>query len=241
MSISPLLPILYACENLEQKRVVSDLRNRGFCVICGRSFSSVASSLSYIHWEIRGMKLPQKTDNTPLIEAAMSNFWAELQSVKCVKIPAVNKVNNTGLNALQTHLVSTFTKSLFGRLCKAILSIFSTNKSKMQVVYETNKARSRNLMPNRFLPSSVGRSLESWSGGLGCKPHWVQFLTKFILFCETLDLSNNLTEMLFVKKFECYIMVWKLFVAFEGSELFNHERKGEINPMTSKTVTIDLQ
>ena len=32
------------------------------------------------------------------------------------------------------------------------------------------------------------------------KPHWGQFLMKFILFCVTLDLSDNLTEMLIVKK-----------------------------------------
>ena len=34
---------------------------------------------------------------------------------------------------------------------------------------------------------------------VGSKPHWEQFLTKFILFCVTLDLSDNLTEMRMVK------------------------------------------
>ena len=34
-----------------------------------------------------------------------------------------------------------------------------------------------------------------WSGGCEFKPHWGQFLTKFILCCVTLDLSDNLTEM----------------------------------------------
>ena len=51
------------------------------------------------------------------------------------------------------------------------------------------KAHFRNP-PNRFLPSSVGRT-----GGHGFKPHWGQFLTKFILCCVTSDLSDNLTEM----------------------------------------------
>ena len=35
-----------------------------------------------------------------------------------------------------------------------------------------NKAHFRNLMPNRFLPSSVVRGFESWSGGCEFKPHW---------------------------------------------------------------------
>ena len=64
-----------------------------------------------------------------------------------------------------------------------------------EVVHETNKAHFRNLLPNRFLPSSVGRASEWWSGGLGFKPYWDQVLTKLILFWLTLDLSNNLTEM----------------------------------------------
>ena len=57
-----------------------------------------------------------------------------------------------------------------------------------------NNAHFRNLLPNRFLPSSVVRALESWSGGCEFKPHWGQFLMKLILFCVTLDLSDNLTE-----------------------------------------------
>ena len=48
--------------------------------------------------------------------------------------------------------------------------------------------------PYRFLSSSVGRALEWWSAAHGFKPHWRKFLMKFILFCVTLDLSDNLTE-----------------------------------------------
>ena len=53
--------------------------------------------------------------------------------------------------------------------------------------------------------SSVGRALESWSGVCEFKLHWGQFLKKFILFCVTLDLSDNLTETRFVKNSICYI------------------------------------
>ena len=52
-----------------------------------------------------------------------------------------------------------------------------------EVVHETNKVHFRNLVPNRFLPSSVGRALEWRSRGCGFQPHWMKFLTKFILFC----------------------------------------------------------
>ena len=57
-----------------------------------------------------------------------------------------------------------------------------------------NKAHFRNLLPNRFLPRSVGKALAWRSGGPGFQPHWGQFLTKFILFCVTLNLSDNLTK-----------------------------------------------
>ena len=50
-----------------------------------------------------------------------------------------------------------------------------------EVVHETNKAHFRNLLPNRFLPSSVGRALGWWSGGHWFQPHWEQFLTNFFL------------------------------------------------------------
>ena len=62
-----------------------------------------------------------------------------------------------------------------------------------------NKVYFRNRLPNTQLPSSVGRASEWWSGGRGFKSHWCQFLTKFILFCATSDLSDNLTEMRILK------------------------------------------
>ena len=67
-----------------------------------------------------------------------------------------------------------------------------------EVVHETNKPHCRNLLPNRFLPSSVGRALGWWSGGHGFQPHWEQY---GIFFCSSLhgDLSDNLTEMCIVK------------------------------------------
>ena len=39
---------------------------------------------------------------------------------------------------------------------------------------------------------------------VGCefKPYWGQFLTKFILFCVTSDLSDNLTEICIIKKLD---------------------------------------
>ena len=58
-----------------------------------------------------------------------------------------------------------------------------------------NKRKLTSEISNRFLAISVGRAEDWWSGGCGFKPHWVQFLTKFILFCVTSDLSDNLTEM----------------------------------------------
>ena len=68
-----------------------------------------------------------------------------------------------------------------------------------EVVHETNKAHFRNLLTNRFLPSSVGKALAWRSRGPGFNPHWGQFLTNF--FCSSLckDLSDNLTETPIVK------------------------------------------
>ena len=74
-----------------------------------------------------------------------------------------------------------------------------------EVVHETKKGHFRNLLPNRFLPSSVGKALVWRSGGPGFKPHWGKILMKFILFCVTLDLSDNLTETCIVKNSNVYI------------------------------------
>ena len=46
-----------------------------------------------------------------------------------------------------------------------------------------NKRKLTSEISNRFLPSSVGRAGDWWSGGHGFKPHWGQFLTKLkVLF-----------------------------------------------------------
>ena len=58
-----------------------------------------------------------------------------------------------------------------------------------------NKRKLISEISNRFLASSVGRAENWWSGGYGFKPHYGQFLVKFILCCVTSDLSDNLTEM----------------------------------------------
>ena len=50
-----------------------------------------------------------------------------------------------------------------------------------EVVHETNKAHFRNLLTNRFLPSSVGKALAWRSGGPGFNPHWEKFLMTFFL------------------------------------------------------------
>ena len=54
-----------------------------------------------------------------------------------------------------------------------------------EVVHETNKAHFRNLLTNRFLPSSVGKALAWRSGCPSFNPHWGQFLTNlfFALRC----------------------------------------------------------
>ena len=62
---------------------------------------------------------------------------------------------------------------------------------KCSSTYKT--AKRRHFPPKET--SCVGRALEWWSGGHGFKPHWGQFLMKFILSYVTIDLSDNLTEM----------------------------------------------
>ena len=68
-----------------------------------------------------------------------------------------------------------------------------------EVVHETKLTHFRNLLPNRFLPSSVSTALAWRSRDLGFNPHWGQFLMNF--FCSSLceDLSDNLTETPIVK------------------------------------------
>ena len=51
-----------------------------------------------------------------------------------------------------------------------------------EVVHETSKVHFRNLLPNRFLPSSVGKALAWWSGGPGFNPDWGNFDGIFLLF-----------------------------------------------------------
>ena len=97
-----------------------------------------------------------------------------------------------------------------------------------EVVHETNKAHFRNLLPNRFLPSSVGKALAWRSGSPGFKPHWAQFLTKF--FCSSLykDLSDNLTETPIVKN--SIITIWLqqgfAFLAKAIEDKFTAEKVG---------------
>ena len=70
-----------------------------------------------------------------------------------------------------------------------------------EVVHETNKAHFRNLKPNRFLPSSIGKALAWRSGGPGFNPHWGAIFFGSSL-CKTL--SDNLTETLIVKNSSVY-------------------------------------
>ena len=59
------------------------------------------------------------------------------------------------------------------------------------MVHET-KENSLQKFPTDF---SRSRSAEHGTDDLEIQLHWGQFLTKFILYCVTLDLSDNLTEM----------------------------------------------
>ena len=74
-----------------------------------------------------------------------------------------------------------------------------------------NKRKLTSDISNRILPNSVRRAWDCWSGGHGFKPHWGQFLTKSILCCLTLDLSDNLTEMRLIGltwKTQIYAQEW---------------------------------
>ena len=50
-----------------------------------------------------------------------------------------------------------------------------------EVVHETNKAHFRNLLPNRFLPSSVGKALARRSGGPGFNPTSDEEIVKIVI------------------------------------------------------------
>ena len=65
-------------------------------------------------------------------------------------------------NALPTELCQHSVASLNLHGLKKSCSIDSKNEQSptCEVVHETNKGHFRNLLPNRFLPSSVGRALE---------------------------------------------------------------------------------
>ena len=87
-------------------------------------------------------------------------------------------------------------------------------------MHETNKAHFRNLLPNRFLPSSVGRALEWSSRGHGLKPHggrggnfW------WNLFCS-LDLSDNLIEMY---QISLSLITWMKSFYFSSQNRHTHE------------------
>ena len=56
------------------------------------------------------------------------------------------------------------------------------------------------------------------------KPHQGQFLMKFILFCVTSDLSDNLTEMRIVKNSNIYDYryLWKIAVVITAR--IHHDR-----------------
>ena len=58
-----------------------------------------------------------------------------------------------------------------------------------------NKRKLTSEISNWFLPSSVGRARDWWSEVMGSNPTGGNFLMKYILFCVTSDLSDNLIEM----------------------------------------------
>ena len=92
-----------------------------------------------------------------------------------------------GRCVIKYNLYSNETTSMLPSLSKPKVSIFYNFPIFCRPVI--------NEVFNRFLPSTVSRALDCWSGGHEFKPPWGQFLTKFILCCVTSDLSDNLTEM----------------------------------------------
>ena len=70
-----------------------------------------------------------------------------------------------------------------------------------------NKRKLTSQISNRFPASTVGRAWEWWSGGCEFKPHWGQFLMKFIFFLVILDLPDIRTEMYQIS------LSWKTWLA----------------------------
>ena len=140
-------------------------------------------------------------------------YWSPVRHANhYTKVSTVSERHRKAYIRLQSYLTGPYLTQNRKNTIKAFrksCSIDSRNEQSpaSEVVHEANKAHFRNPLANRFLPSSVGRALEWWSGGCGFKPHWGQFLMKFILFCVTLDLS----EFLIVKNLIHAIrLVWLL-------------------------------
>ena len=98
-----------------------------------------------------------------------------------------------------------------------------------------NKRKFISEISNRFLPSSVSRALDWWSGGCQFKPHWGLFLTKFILCRVISDLSHNQTEMHIVKNSNVLlkfliISLANFVVTYLYSGKFPSQTKAQTNP-----------
>ena len=89
-----------------------------------------------------------------------------------------NKINLSKIelktSRSSVHCSANCAKSLFGCLSE---SLRNKQIPTCEVVHETKESS------NGFLPTRVSRALDWWSGSHGFKPHWGQFLTKFILCC----------------------------------------------------------
>ena len=94
---------------------------------------------------------------------------------------------------VRIDVIGTFWQAMMRELCD------KTWIATCEVVHETNKAHFKNLLPNRFLHSSVGKALAWKSRGSCFNSHWGQFLTKFIYSSLCKDLLDNLTETPIVK------------------------------------------
>ena len=86
------------------------------------------------------------------------------------------------------------------------------------MVHETNKAHFRNVLPNRFLASSVSRVLDWWYGGCGFNPQYGQ-LFYFALFRQwwqdTATIWQEIVNYrktrirlkLFTQPVDCFVMI----------------------------------